>query len=35
MVTIEKYTSNLTEQWDLFVDLSINGTIFQKQTFLN
>ena len=33
MITYKIYNDNLDE-WDDFVDTSINGTIFQKQKFL-
>jgi len=33
MITYKIYNDNL-EEWDDFIDISINGTVFQKQKFL-
>ena len=35
MITIKKYNKKLSEQWDKFVNISNNGTIFQSRKFLN
>ena len=35
MITIKKYNKKLVEQWDKFVNISNNGTIFQTRKFLN
>ena len=35
MITIKKYVSKQSNQWDEFIDVSNNGTIFQKQSFIN
>ena len=35
MITIKKYNKKFTEQWDKFVNISNNGTIFQTRKFLN
>jgi len=35
MITIKKYNKNFAEQWDKFVNISNNGTIFQTRKFLN
>ena len=35
MITINKYNSEVLEEWDQFVSNSNNGTIFQKQRFIN
>ena len=35
MITIKKYNKKLVEQWDKFVSISNNGTIFQTRKFLN
>ena len=35
MITIDKYNSQAFQAWDQFVSNSNNGTIFQKQRFIN
>ena len=35
MITINKYNSHALQEWDQFVSDSNNGTIFQKQRFIN
>ena len=35
MIEILKYQNNLQKEWDDFIDISHNGTIFQKQKFLS
>ena len=35
MITIKKYNKKFDEQWDKFVNMSNNGTIFQTRRFLN
>ena len=35
MITIDKYNSEELQEWDQFVSASNNGTIFQKQQFIN
>ena len=35
MITIEKYNSEALQEWDQFISNSNNGTIFQKQQFIN
>ena len=35
MISIEKYNSNLKNVWNDFINNSNNGTIFQKQNFIN
>ena len=35
MLLIKKYNKKLKKQWDLFVEKSFNGTLFQTQQFLS
>ena len=35
MITINKYTKKQLNEWDEFINTSNNGTIFQKQSFIN
>ena len=35
MITINKYKAKQLDEWDEFIDASNNGTIFQKQSFIN
>jgi len=35
MIEVLKYQNNLQEEWDQFIDISDNGTLFQKQKFLS
>ena len=35
MISIEKYNHKMLNVWDDFVSNSNNGTMFNKQTFLN
>ena len=35
MITIKKYNKNFAKQWDKFINISNNGTIFQTRKFLN
>jgi len=34
MIIVQKYNNKLLQEWDSFIDISNNGTIFQKQSFL-
>ena len=34
MIIVQKYNTKLLPQWDSFINLSNNGTLFQKQQFL-
>lgn len=35
MIEIVKYKNNMSDEWDLFVDMSSNGTLFHKRSFLS
>ena len=35
MIIVQKYNKKLLNQWDSFINLSNNGTVFQKQQFLS
>ena len=35
MITISKYEKKQLDEWDQFINASNNGTMFQKQRFIN
>ena len=35
MIEIVKYKNNMSNEWDLFIDNSINGTLFHRRSFLS